>query len=164
MSLRIAKPKVAPPSDRVRRTAASCVRSKLSWRNGMSRSVVKFGNGLVPAGRLQKPTVALCRPGSNDLARHEVGRADRAVLDVHVEVDADPLEEAVVQPDEADFDRDLQILQPAKLLQQVGNFLVHGLRLADDQAEVGGERPNFGFAAAVLGPGFGLTRSTRSGR
>ena len=89
------------------------------------------------------------------LAGHQVGRADRAVVDVHVEVDADPLEEAVVQPDEADFDRDLQILQPAELLQQVGNFFVDGLRLADHEAQVGGERADFGLAAAVLGPGFG---------
>ena len=45
-------------------------------------------------------------------------------FDVHIEVDADPLEEAVVEPDEADFDRDLQILQAAKLLEQVGDFFV----------------------------------------
>ena len=34
------------------------------------------------------------------------------------EVDADPLEEVVVERDEADFDRDLQILQAAQLLEQ----------------------------------------------
>src|SRR5262249_44520559 len=47
------------------------------------------------------------------LARHEVGGTDRAVFDVRLEVDADPLEEAVIEPDEANFDRDLQILQAA---------------------------------------------------
>ena len=82
-------------------------------------------------------------------------RHDRLVDDVHIEVDADPLEEFVVQPDEADFDRDLQILQAAKLLQQVGDFFVNGLRLADDEAEVGGERADFGLAAAVFGPRVG---------
>ena len=78
----------------------------------------------------------------------------RAVFDVGVEVDADPLEEAVVEANEADFDRDLQILQPAQLLQQVGDLFVDGLRLADDQAEVRGEGADFGLAAAVFGPGF----------
>ena len=85
-------------------------------------------------------------------------------FDVHVEVDADPLEEAVVEPDEADFDRDLQILQAAQLLEQVGNFFVDGLSLADDEAEVGGEGADFGLAAAVFGPGVGAKRSRRSGR
>ncbi len=42
-----------------------------------------------------------------------------------------------------------------KLLQQVGDFFVHRLRLADDEAEVGGEGPDFRLAAAVLGPGVG---------
>ena len=58
------------------------------------------------------------------------------VVDVELEVDADPLEEVVVERDEADFDRDLQILHPAQLLQQVDDFLVDFLRLADDQAQV----------------------------
>ena len=89
---------------------------------------------------------------------------DGAVFDVDVEVDADPLEEAVVEPDEADFDRHLQILQAAQLFQQVGDLFVDRLRLADDEAQVGGEGPNFRFAAAIFGPGFRWRRSRRSGR
>ncbi len=56
---------------------------------------------------------------------------------------------------EADFDRDLQILQAAQLLEQVGDLLVDRLSLADDEAEVGGERADFGLAAAVFGPRVG---------
>ena len=54
-----------------------------------------------------------------------------------VEIDADPLEEVVGQRDEPHFDRHLQVLQAAKLLEQVRDLLVHFLRLADDQAQVG---------------------------
>ena len=63
-------------------------------------------------------------------------RWGRSFVDVEVEVDADPLEEVVVERDEADFDRDLQVLSAAQLLQQVDDLLVHFLRLADDQAQV----------------------------
>ncbi len=56
------------------------------------------------------------------------------VVDVEVEVDADPLEEVVVQRDEADFDGHLQVLQPAELFEQVDDLFVDLLRLADDQA------------------------------
>jgi hypothetical protein len=62
---------------------------------------------------------------------------------VEVEVHADPLEEVVVEGDEADFDRDLQVLHPPQLLQQIDDLLVDFLRLADDEAEVrgrGGDR------------------------
>src|SRR5262249_26694292 len=86
------------------------------------------------------------------LSRHEVGRADRAVFNIHLEVDADPFKEVVVQADEADFNRHLQVLQTTELLQQVGNLFMHSLRLADNQAQVRGERTNFSFAAAVFCP------------
>ena len=56
--------------------------------------------------------------------------------DVEVEVDADTLEEIVVERDEADFDRHLQILHPPQLLQEIDDLLVDLLRLADDQAQV----------------------------
>ena len=54
-----------------------------------------------------------------------------------LEVDADLLEEVVAERDVADFDRDLQVLQAAQLIQQVDDLLVDFLRLADDQAQVG---------------------------
>ena len=60
----------------------------------------------------------------------------RVVVDAQVEIDADPLEEVVGQRDEADFDRHLQVLQAAELLEQVGDLLVNFLRLADDEAQV----------------------------
>ena len=154
MSLRMAKPNVAARPDRPPNgTSCDAVEAVLTERNVQVGREVRE-RIVRPTGDC-RPTVALWRPGSNTWPRDQVGRADRAVVDVQVEVDADPLEEAVVEPDEADFDRDLQILQAAELLEQVGDFLVHGLRLADDQAEVRGERPNFGLAAAVFGPRFG---------
>ena len=60
----------------------------------------------------------------------------RVVVSAQIEIDADPLKEIVGKRDEANFDRDLQVLQTAQLLQQVGNLLVNFLRLADDEAEV----------------------------
>ena len=77
------------------------------------------------------------------------------VVDVEVEVDADPLEEVVVERDEADFDRHLQVLQAPQLLQQVGDLLVDVLRLADDEAQVGLEGRDRAGAADVV-PGGGL--------
>ena len=41
-------------------------------------------------------------------------REARVVVDLEVEVDADPLEEVVVERDEADFDRHLQVLQAVR--------------------------------------------------
>ena len=88
----------------------------------MSRSVVKFGNVLVPAGLQQADRVA-ATCWIVWLEQWSRGLADAGVVDVHVEVDADPLEEAVVEADEANFDRDLQILQAAELLQAGRRFL-----------------------------------------
>jgi AcrR family transcriptional regulator len=52
------------------------------------------------------------------IQRRWTDNAGRCVIfEPEVEVDADPLEEVVVQRDEANFDRDLQILQTTKLLQ-----------------------------------------------
>ncbi len=56
-------------------------------------------------------------------------------MDVEVEVDSDPLEEPVGHRHEPHFDRHLQVLQPSQLFEQVGDLVVHLLRLADDQAE-----------------------------
>ena len=77
--------------------------------------------------------------------------------DVEVEVHADPLEEVVVEGDEADFDGDLQVLQPPQLLQQVDDLLVDFLGLADDEAQVGLEGGDRARAAHVV-PGGGLDR------
>ena len=88
-------------------------------------------------------------------AAEDLVRPVDVVVDVEVEVDADPLEEVVVERDEADFDGDLQVLQPPQLLQQVGDFLVDFLRLADDQAEVGLEGGDRARPADLV-PGGGL--------
>lgn len=56
--------------------------------------------------------------------------------DIEVEIDADAFEEVVLQGDEADFDRHLQVLEPTQLLQQVCDFFVHFLCLANDEAQV----------------------------
>jgi hypothetical protein len=86
--------------------------------------------------------------------RRHVERLVDAGLDVEVEVDADPLEEGVVQGDESDLDRDLEVLEPPQLFEQVGDLLVYLLRLADDEREVRFELTNRAVAAAV-GPGPG---------
>ena len=78
----------------------------------------------------------------------------RVVIDVEVEIDADPFEEVVVQRDEANFDRHLQVLQPPQLVQQIGDLFVDFLRLADDQAQVRRERLDRARAADVI-PGVG---------
>jgi hypothetical protein len=50
--------------------------------------------------------------------------ADDVGLDAEVEVDADLLEEVVVDGDEPDLDGDLQVLEPAELPQQVDDLVV----------------------------------------
>ena len=79
------------------------------------------------------PPVVTCWTGRKPAA---VDRP-RFVVDLEVEVHADPLEELVVQRDEADFDRHLQVLQAPQLFQQVDDLFVDLLGLADDQAQVG---------------------------
>ena len=91
--------------------------------------------------------------GSGDV---RIGRDAGVVVDVEVEVDADPLEEVVVQRDEPHLDRHLQVLQAAELFQQVGDLLVNVLRLADDQAQVRRERLDLALARAVFHPAFVL--------
>ncbi len=66
--------------------------------------------------------------------------ADRVRLDREVEVDADLLEEAVADGDEPDLDRDLQVLEPAELAEEVDDVVVDLRRVADDQADVQEER------------------------
>ena len=88
--------------------------------------------------------------------RRHVERIADVGLDVEVEVDADPLEERVGERDEPDLDRHLEILEPAELLEEVGDLLVHLLRLADDEAEVRLERPDRPRAAGRV-PGRGAT-------
>ncbi len=92
------------------------------------------------------------RAGGPRTAGRAVGRVDRSrtgvsgvkvlstpgppmrVLQVEVEVDLDLLEEVVADGDVADFDRHLQVLEPAELLEEVRRF-PGGLRwrLADDR-------------------------------
>ena len=66
--------------------------------------------------------------------------ADRVGLDREVEVDTDLLEEVVADGDEPDLDRDLKVLEPAELAEQVGDLLVDLGRVADDQADAEEER------------------------
>ena len=66
--------------------------------------------------------------------------ADRVGLDREVEVDADLLEEVVGDGDEPDLDRDLKVLEPAELPEQVGDLLVDLRRVPDDQADAEEER------------------------
>ena len=90
---------------------------------------VARGGGVCPiAGSITVPNCGIGLPELS-FARSEGG------LHVEVEVDADPLEEPVGDGDEPDFNRHLQVLQPAQLVEQVGDFLVHLLRLADDEAQ-----------------------------
>ncbi len=56
--------------------------------------------------------------------------ANRVGLDIEVEVDSDEFEEVVADGDEPDFDRDLEVLKPAELPQQVGDLLVDFRRVA----------------------------------
>ena len=66
--------------------------------------------------------------------------ADGVGLDLEVEVHADLLEEVILDGDESDLDRDLQVLEPAELAEQVGDLLVDLGRVADDQADAQEER------------------------
>ena len=95
-------------------------------------------SGGIPEGFEKSPLLAVPLVGAVP-ARELDALSEKVVLDVEVEVYADPLEEVVVQRDEADFDRDLEVLQPPQLLQEIDDLLVDLLRLADDEAEVGGE-------------------------
>ncbi len=57
-----------------------------------------------------------------------------------IEVHADLLEEVILDGDEADLDRDLQVLEPPQLTEQVGHLVVDLRRVADDQADAQEER------------------------
>ena len=155
MSLRIAKPNV-PPSrlgraelrrwrDRSCPAGTACRGPRCSW-GSRAAGWIEAHRG-AGALRLERR-----RPAAAPFGTFGVRRDARAVFDVEVEVDADPFEEAVREPDEPHLDRHLQVLQAAKLLQQIGDLLVHPLRLADDQAQVGRERLDFAFARAVFHP------------
>ena len=66
--------------------------------------------------------------------------ADGLGVDLEVEIDADRLVEVIAQGDEPDFDRDLEVLEPAELAEQVGDLVVDLRRVADDQADAEVER------------------------
>ena len=142
MSLRMAKPKLAavagskPPK-------VGTVEPKLSCVKLRSRSAVGFPWG-------SRPMVTLGRFGNGFPSASTRSFGFDAAVDVEVEVDTDPFEEVVVERDEANFDRDLQVLQPSQLFQQIGNLLVDFLRLADDQAQVGGKPLDRSLAADIV--------------
>ena len=119
------------------------------------RSLIGSRTSLRCDGLVSRGVVVVGSPPARPCGRRSGPAAVDVVVDVEVEVDADPLEEVVVERDEADFDRHLQVLQPPQLFQQVDDFLVDFLRLADDQAQVGLERGDRARAADVV-PGGGL--------
>ena len=111
--------------------------------------------GVVEADRLRRPTGAggdaerirgrraAARTGHGG----HVERVTDVGLDVEVEVDTDPLEEGVVEADEPNLDRHLEILETAELLEEIGDLVVHFLRLADNDAQVRRERLDRSLAA-----------------
>ena len=103
------------------------------------------------------PTAVLCRLSPHAL--HGEALSGDVGVDVEVEADADPLEEVVVQRDEADLDGNLEVLQTPQLLQEVGDLLVDLLRLADHQAQVRFEGGN-GARPADGVPGGGSDRGS----
>ena len=119
MSLKMAKPKLATSAGWPN---CGVARLKLFWRKGMSR----FAREVREAGTSPAPAQQTDDRRPPRLPRW--GRAWRGVDDVGLEVDADLLEEVVVERDEADFDRDLQILVLAQLFKQVHDLLVDVLR------------------------------------
>ncbi len=56
-------------------------------------------------------------------------------LDIEVEVDADLLEEVIADRDEPDFNRNLEVLEPPQLPEQVGDLFVDFRRVLDDQTQ-----------------------------
>ncbi len=72
--------------------------------------------------------------GESEFSQTQLG-VGNVVLQVEVEVDADRFKEIVVDGDEAALDSHLQVLEPPQLLEQIANFVVDFLRLADDQAQ-----------------------------
>ena len=105
---------------------------------------------VAPVVRLARPVGRPGRCAQAGGVREDRGRRvrdrERAVLtdrlreDVEVEVDGDVLEERVAEGDEPDLDRDLQVLEPAELPEQVGDLVVDLGRVADDQADAEKER------------------------
>ena len=158
-SLRIAKPSVAPA---VGSSPPNCGVARLNGPLregdvqvggkdvGLGRGQAHHDRAVDVAARAGAVRYADCRRRGKIAAvdgavvRHAAAAEERlseqVVLDVEVEVHADLLGEVVVERNEPDFDGDLQVLQPPQLLQQVDDFLVDLLGLADDEAQVGLER------------------------
>ena len=61
--------------------------------------------------------------------------ADRVGIDLEVEIHTNKLEECIIDCDESDFDRHLEVLEPTKLTQQVSDLVVNLRRMLDDQAD-----------------------------
>jgi peptide/nickel transport system ATP-binding protein len=85
-------------------------------------------SGVVEADRLRRAAGAggdpegegRCRTTARGRDGGHVERITDVRLDVEVEVDTDPLEERVVETDEPDLDRHLEILEATELLEEVG--------------------------------------------
>src|SRR5690606_12645633 len=75
------------------------------------------------AGRIQADNFAGADAGERRRRSNRVGGRQRVGVgrDVKIEVDANSLEEIVVEANKSHFNRHLQILQTAKLPEQVGN-------------------------------------------
>ena len=67
-------------------------------------------------------------------------------VEVEVEVDPDSFKEPVGDGDEANFDCDLQVLQSAQLIEQVGNLFVNFLSLSDNETQRRFEVPDRGLS------------------
>ena len=57
----------------------------------------------------------------------------RSVADIEVKVHTDSLEEVVLQSNEANFDRNLQVLLATQLVELVCDLVVNFLRVANDE-------------------------------
>ena len=66
--------------------------------------------------------------------------SDRVRLNLEIEIHPDKLEEGIVDRDKPDFDRHLEVLQPAELAEQVSDLIVNFRRVLDDQADTEEER------------------------
>ena len=138
------------------------VRGETGWPDRRCRHAAGHADGGVLVADGEHGIAGGFRLDARLLCRGVVGRAEAGgglapvvIVDVEVEIDADAFEEVVVEGDEADFDRDLQILHPPQLAEKIDDFLVNFLGLADDDAQVGFEGLDRTRAAHVV-PGGGL--------
>ena len=84
------------------------------------------------------------------MSREGALSTDRVRVDGEVEIHTDLLEEVVADRDEPDLDRDLKVLQPAKLFEEVGHLVMDLRRMANDQADAEEERCDGADRRAVV--------------